>query len=296
MLTNFVGSNHELAKSVKSQHSLDLFFKFIMPKKTVAVIIPFYKDHLTDNEKVALQQCKKVLNNYPIMAIKPHKLDSSFLTPYNLTEILSFDDSFFEDIQGYNQLMLSDQFYGRLLDFEFMLIYQLDAFVFKDNLKYWCKQGYDYIGAPWLNYMPNRDFVKRTKEKLLKYIHTRYDIYIGGLPSSRQFHNLVGNGGFSLRRVQRFYDLCMVSRALIEKYNNENEKHFNEDVFWSIEINRKNKKLKIPLYQIALRFAFESDPENAFRINNGQLPFGCHAWDKYPDFWRPIFKELGYTI
>ena len=36
-----------------------------------------------------------------------------------------------------------------------MLIYQLDAFVFQDDLAYWCQQNYDYIGAPWLR---DRDF------------------------------------------------------------------------------------------------------------------------------------------
>ncbi|MGV8877882.1 MAG: DUF5672 family protein [Sphingobacteriaceae bacterium] len=268
-----------------------------MHKKLVSIIIPFYKNNLSENERLSLQQCFKLLHNYPIFAIKPLQLDGSFLNEYSFSETISFDDSFFQNIQGYNRLMLSDRFYKHFLDFEFILIYQLDAFVFKDDLTYWCKQGYDYIGAPWLNYTPpRRDLVKRTKEKLLKYFHTRYNIYIGELPSSRQFHNRVGNGGFSLRRVQRFYNLCKVSRVLIEKYNNENEKHFNEDVFWSIEINRKNKKLKIPLYQSALQFAFESDPENAFRINDKQLPFGCHAWEKYPDFWQPIFKELGYMI
>ena len=31
-----------------------------------------------------------------------------------------------------------------------MLIYQLDAYVFKDELLNWANKGYDYIGAPWL--------------------------------------------------------------------------------------------------------------------------------------------------
>jgi hypothetical protein len=82
----------------------------------------------------------------------------------------------------------------------------------------------------------------------------------------------------------------------IAAYNERSTHHYNEDVFWSIELNRKRKVLKIPGYKKALQFAFELVPERAFRINNNQLPFGCHAWDLNIDYWRPVFKELGYTI
>ena len=56
-----------------------------------------------------------------------------------------------------------------------MLIYQLDACVFRDELKYWCEKKYDYIGAP---------------------IFWAYN--------SNKFSNKVagiGNGGFSLRKI-----------------------------------------------------------------------------------------------
>jgi hypothetical protein len=31
-------------------------------------------------------------------------------------------------------------------------------------------------------------------------------------------------------------------------------------------------------------------------LNEQNLPFGCHDWDKYADFWRPIFKDYNYNI
>ncbi len=31
-----------------------------------------------------------------------------------------------------------------------MLIYQLDAYVFKGEWLFWANQEYDYIGAPWI--------------------------------------------------------------------------------------------------------------------------------------------------
>ena len=77
--------------------------------------------------------------------------------------------------------MLSSEFYRRFSKFEYILIYQLDAFVFKDQLNYWCKKGYDYIGAPWFE----------------GFHLTKTGVNIIG----------VGNGGFSLRRVKTHIDL-----------------------------------------------------------------------------------------
>ena len=41
--------------------------------------------------------------------------------------------------------------YERYAAYEFMFTYELDAFVFKDELEKWCEQGWDYIGAPWFD-------------------------------------------------------------------------------------------------------------------------------------------------
>lgn len=44
--------------------------------------------------------------------------------------------------------MLEADFYRRFGKYKYMLIYQLDAFVFSDKLLDFCEMGYDYIGAP----------------------------------------------------------------------------------------------------------------------------------------------------
>jgi len=44
--------------------------------------------------------------------------------------------------------MMSPAFYDAFKAFDYILIYQLDAFVFRDELEYFCSLGYDYIGAP----------------------------------------------------------------------------------------------------------------------------------------------------
>lgn len=267
-----------------------------MNTPNIAIIIPFYKNTLSKFEKLALGQCFNILSEHPIICIKPHSLKLDHINQhYSFAEVACFDNEYFESVQGYNRLMLSSEFYGAFLKFEFILIYQLDALVFSDDLNYWCNRKYDYIGAPWLNHSKYPDFVKKIKSHVQSFYHTRWNIKIDGNPTGIQFENKVGNGGFSLRRVKKFYDLSRKFQVLINYYNTQNHHHYHEDAFWSIEVNRKQKNLRIPNYKEALKFSFENSPERCFELNNKKLPFGCHAWDKHMNFWKPILKELNFT-
>ncbi len=66
----------------------------------------------------------------------------------------------------------------------------------------------------------------------------------------------------------------------------------------AIEINRYFPLISVPDFRTALRFSVEFYPERAIQTyNQGQLPFGCHAWNIHgTDYWRPIFATYGYTI
>lgn len=266
--------------------------------KKVAVIIPFYKDTLSAYEQIALQQCQKVLSAHPVIAIKPQGLalpDAALQVAFAGVE--SFDDAYFASIAGYNRLMLSAEFYGRFLEYEYILIYQLDAFVFSDHLLHWCSQGIDYVGAPWMRGYPYAGMVKKVKMKIKRYWHTRFDVQHNGNPSALQFENRVGNGGFSLRRVKIFHSITQTRQSSIQKYLAHEGRHqYNEDAFWSIEVNRKGKVLNIPDHWKAAWFALENTPDYGLKITGQQLPFGCHAWDRHVDFWRPFFEQQGYHI
>jgi hypothetical protein len=264
--------------------------------KQVAVVIPFYKNDLSAYELIALEQCFKVLSAYPVIAIMPQSLvlpPQAVKLPFS--GVISFDDEYFSSVEAYNRLMMDEKFYKQFLVYEYILIYQLDAFVFKDELKYWCTQHYDYIGAPWIKPRKQNIF-KRALSGMEYYLHTRYNFQKNGLPTSRQRDYKVGNGGFSLRKTRIFYDICITHKATINYYNGRQHHLFNEDIFWSVEVNRKRKLLNIPPWKTALKFSFEFHPERALAINKNELPFGCHAWDLNIDFWRPIFKKVGTDI
>ncbi|MBB5648379.1 DUF5672 family protein [Pedobacter cryoconitis] len=264
---------------------------------TAAIIIPLYKPQLNKLEEISIRQCFKILSQHKIIAVKPQHLSLSQYG-FEFDEVISFDDAFFQDIEGYNKLMLSSLFYEKFLAYTFILIYQPDAFVFRDDLSYWCNQGYDYIGAPWLRYTAYPDLIKRIKNQALSYLHRKKNTKQPhtDLPTDLQFENRVGNGGFSLRHTKKFHDICLEDQKEIEVYNSRPEHYFNEDVFWSLEVNRKARRLEIPGYKQAVHFAIENNYLHGFDITKGELPFGCHAWDRNLEFWKPFFEKAGVTI
>lgn len=266
-------------------------------KKDAVVIVPIYRTDINDLEKISLAQCLRTLSGHPIVVIKPRHLDLAALPGSDrFAGVVSFDDGYFTGVQGYNRLMMSPEFYEEFLGYEFMLIHQLDVFVFRDELLDWCGRGYDYIGAPWLKNFPSVGRLTAARHGMRAGLHRWFDIHRRGLPSDRQLENVVGNGGFSLRRVEKFAALAREFRARAERYNARTEGQFNEDVFWSVEVNRRGARLKRPGHVEALSFAFENFTARSLSLTGGKLPFGCHDWHRRLDFWRPFIEAEGYEL
>ncbi len=265
-----------------------------MSKKEVAVVIPMYKAVLSNGERRSLERCVSVLKNHPMIIAKPEHLDlSALLVQYDNLSIENFPSMYFTDIQAYNRLMMSAEFYQRFVDFEYILIYQLDAYIFSDQLTEWCQKGYDYIGAPWLRdwefTSPLDEIRFNIKKKIATVLGlTKED---GITPKEIILQNSVGNGGFSLRKVSAFLKVINQFRVKIDYYLAQNGHQFNEDVFFGIEVNRFVKHIKTPDYREALAFSVEFFPKRSIQ-KLGKLPFGCHAWDVHePAFWEEKFNE-----
>lgn len=268
---------------------------------SVNVVIPVYKSALTEYERISLRQCVRVLGHYPIVLVAPHSLDVSAYREFGKGfELRTFDDSFFTDIQAYNKLMLSERFYEAFTDREFILIYQLDAFVFTDELAYWCQQPYDYVGAPILR---DRDFTGwvdelnfTVRQRIATWLHLKKAD--GLTPREIISLNVVGNGGLSLRRVSAMLACLKRFKTKVAEYTANSLYQYNEDMFWSVEVNRFWPHLRIPHYTKALHFSIEFFPQWAIEhYNQGQLPFGCHAWDIHgTDYWRSVFSDYGYQL
>ncbi|WP_231427182.1 DUF5672 family protein [Pedobacter sp. Leaf250] len=252
-------------------------------------------------EQISLDQCLSVLKAHDIYFVIPRKLEKSFQRKQEVLKsevrYKTFDNHFFADIPGYNYLMKSDGFYKRFLEYDFMLIHQLDAFVFRDDLNYWCAQGYDFIGAPLFE----------------------------GHDNAEMSSTLVGqgNGGFSLRNIRTCYKIVSQFKRLnfIRKFDyfapNAMIRAFrylkhqiiynfsgyplqpiiNEDLFWAEVIPQNFPEFTVPDPLTAMKFSFEVNAGILYQMNNNELPFGCHAWWKYDlPFWKDHIQKLGYNI
>jgi hypothetical protein len=269
--------------------------------KKVCVVIPIYKSKLSAYEQISLDQCLKVLHKHPIFLVIPERLEEGFLElPYVLSgqvKLKTFNDQFFKDIPAYNRLMKSPMFYKAFLDYEFLLIHQLDAFVFSDEMEHWCNAGYDNIGAPLFE---GHDFAVKDSKLVGQ-----------------------GNGGFCLRNVRKCFQIASSFKRLNYKRKFDGgQKPFyinlyrylkhgllfnysayplqpiiNEDLFWAELIPRIFPDFIVPEPEQAIGFSFELNPGVLLALNNGKLPFGCHAWWKYDlAFWKPYIEAYGYEL
>lgn len=229
--------------------------------KKVAVVIPYYHSQLNELEQISFQQCVKVLYRYPIVLVVPDTMKESEYPVGNQFIVVKVPFQWMESIATYNRMMLDIDFYERFSEYEYILIYQLDAFVFRDELLKFCAMGYDYIGAPW----------------------PRGVIYVKDMQQCVWY---VGNGGLSLRNVE--------ASILMLKKHPADSWEVQEDIYWAV---CDSDEFHVASMEIAVQFSIEALVRKMVERNNNQLPFGCHAWEKFDfSFWMPFFEAEGYNI
>lgn len=236
--------------------------------REVIIIVPIYKAVLSPYEVIALKQLKKILGKHPICFVVPERLKNIYQNT-NDCKVELFDDSFFSSTVTYSQLLLSVFFYERFSDYKFLLIYQLDAFVFSDKLLEFCSLDYDYIGAPLARF-------------------TKYWHEIG---------SRVGNGGLSLRKIKSFIRVLKEKKVIC--YGHPLNWAFNkwEDLFFGFCSTKPELNFKIPNVKIASQFSIDNNIGHIYQQLEIKLPFGCHAWSTHSfDIWKPFIESYGYKL
>jgi hypothetical protein len=235
------------------------------------IVIPVYKEKLLFHEKISLFRINEIFTNVPKFLFFPQKLNiEQYISTIERINLQEFDPMYFKSIDSYNRLLKTSAFYKPILDFEYMLMYQLDSYIFdQDKIFDFLNCGYDYIGAPWLHL----DWFDKSNKKIAKFKFLR------------SFINRVGNGGFSLRMIRTFYSFCL-KFPYIGKFIS-----IQEDIFWTNVASRFISGFNLPTIEKALEFSFDEYPVECFSLNNYNLPFGCHGWYKNDyDFWKKYIK------
>jgi hypothetical protein len=244
---------------------------------SVLILVPIYKDELDAAEQFSLDHSLKVLTGREVRFIAPQSMDGSYyLARYPGLPIERFAPPCFDSIPEYNRLLLDVDFYARYDTFEFILILQTDAIVLRDELDYWCDQPFDYIGAPWPKAYELFVNAGRFEGEFGKHVHVH-----------------VGNGGLSLRRIQKCKALLTEFPVECGLFRNTGS---SEDLYFSV-MGALSNSFVMPNEITASRFSIEGLPAYYFRVNGECLPMGGHAWLKNDvDFWLRLVPEALHAI
>ena len=255
--------------------------------KDVVVVVPWHKNELSSYERLSIDNLFSVLKDREIVAIAPKSLSVS---DDRFSEVISVDDRHFTSVANYNRLLVSSDFYRLFSRYSYILIHQFDALVVRDYLDYWVDKSFDYIGGLW------------ERSQIEKYENVSWPYMDRGC----------GNGGLSLRKVSSAISILAELESRLElsdraaallsdccKLNSNYPFCDHEDIFWCTYIP-EHFQFKLASWDEALQFSFEYNPQRCFEMNDFKLPFGAHAWFKYPDsiaFWKKYyFSNSSFTF
>ena len=224
-----------------------------------------------------------VLSSQPVCFLKPEGLNlHSLEAACPQAEVLEVSPDWLgrkRGIAGYNEMMMSEDFYDLFADCEYILICHTDAWVFRDELADWCSRGYDLVAAPWpvrprYRHFPLKQFVW-FKKKL--YSHN-------GELSRVLMYGRIGNGGLCLRKVKSFAHACRRYADIISYFNSRDDGMHNEDIFWALV----PEEFHYPDVETALEFAYDLKPRLCHELNRQRLPMGCHGFmhESRQTFWE----------
>jgi hypothetical protein len=275
---------------------------------SVAIVIPIHKEFndFSISEMLSLSRTIDVLSAHQFIFLISNNLHNRGLSDYlsikkvNNVKFQKIEFNNFKSVEAYSNLLMSRSFYLLFKDFEYILICQLDVYVFSDMLDYWVtKQNIHYIGAPWFDYVMGKWTTN----------------FMG-----------VGNGGFSLRKVKPFIDFLtrvriifaikeILSKSVILRRLSYKKiilrfnfyfkikafweldklfttKYIPEDQYFGLYLSSIFSDFLLPNYEDSYKFSFETNPKYLYELNNFQFPFGCHAWEKYDSvFWAHHIKS-----
>lgn len=250
-------------------------------KKLAVVAIPVYQTDISSDEAESLIQAVKILKNYDFCLFCPQSLNvkkyEEIFNSHNKNfSVKRFKDKFFKSIRSYSAFCLESFFYQAFLDYEYMFLYQLDGWVFKDELKYWCDKGFDYIGAPLFE----------------------------GFTEAAENSPVIefsGNGGVSLRKISTFIKTLeneekhaktnkfkTLAAFVFKNFMTDFQKYkYNESEDLVITGYLRTKAgLRVAPFEDAKFFSFEAQPKRLYSLTGEVLPFACHAWQRFDrDFW-----------
>lgn len=258
-----------------------------MEKKLVTIVIPIHLEEPSELEKVSLTQTLRVLGRFPITFMAKNGLDTSWYEEFCKGKATIYFERFtWNGAYEFSKLMVSHVFYSAFRKYEYILICHLDAFAFRDEVEKWCHMEYDYIGS--VIYNPTWYGSSRLVKRWLGFTSPEY----------------YSNGGFSLKKVESFYQITYSYRRYIRYYlwlRTIRKQSFFDDIFIAQRFPNLGNFRMPPLSDAAkfgAAYEFWDERDLPFTTKDpATLPFGIHGWIQYhPEYWKPYIRQLGYNV
>lgn len=270
---------------------------------SICAVLPVHKPAMTGYERVSLKACCTHLQNFDCFLVHPAGMDiSEYLQVYPALIAKPVNPQWLSSVEDYNRMKVDAAFYEMFHTYNYMLTYELDAFIFSSDFEKYQVFEFDFIGAPIFEGYMNADKNSR---------------FLGCL-----------NSGFSVRNIQscikvlqeipalkrqwklfRFFKTNFtITRKILVKmkwkklvvFEHDHwvayikGQYFHEDIFWSDITPVLFPFYKVADFKSASSFSFEVNAPHLFKLNNQTLPMGCHAWAKFMDFWKDHIDMKGY--
>jgi hypothetical protein len=232
-------------------------------KELVSVIIPIPDPNLNPTQERLLHHCLDALAHYPVIFITYEGADMGIINEHKEdADIICFPKEYFQSRQTMARLFLMEDFYERFSWADFLLIHELNTWVVKDELHYWCKQGYDYLKAAPL-------------AKAGEILPNQIALFLGLKESQKiAVGNAFEGNGLYLCHVQRMIkSLRKKEKTAYEFRHNESLKN-RDSIFWETEANRIWPTLRTPTAIVRNFFCVAlSDNKTFSKGEYRQLPF-----------------------
>lgn len=268
---------------------------------SLCVVVPVHKAAPSVTEAASLAACRQQLTDHPVYLVYPETISpQAYLDIHPSLKLQPVPAAWLASVHAYNQMKMDVTFYQLFASYEFLMTYELDAWIFSAAIEEHNGFTYDFIGAPIFE-----GFMEAGPDA-------------GFLPQL--------NSGFSIRRVpsclkaldqlRRYRSRWKLQRFFLEKFRflrrwvspvlyqvifDDQLKgyftgwYFHEDMIWTHIVPVLFPFFKVAPPDIAARFSFEVNAPVLLERQHGVLPLGCHAWAKFPAFWQqyiPVAKTL----
>ena len=186
-----------------------------MPQ-SVVVITPVWRPQLSDDEFLRLQITERATQTWERVILHPEGMPTASLQSRLVSwRFQSCDPQRLSSVSSYSSWLLQAGFYEQFQGYDFMLIAQLDSVVLREPPA--SAFDYDYLGAPWDP--PWRVIIFGGRMRIIRAFGRMWGKKI-----------TVGNGGLSIRRIDKFIEASKQLTRIVDPGVLETA---NEDAVWS---------------------------------------------------------------